>query len=143
MRELIVFDGTVECRFTTGPANLVLSGFEIRTEEPRSRHVAAAFFRAAVIPMGAPDVPPMLNAVRLFELDPLGGLQRYLIRCQELQLEFEANSVQLHRDAAREFFAALPPPAVPWRVRLGWTLLLWLLRIPGADRLLSMLRGTQ
>jgi hypothetical protein len=143
MRELIIFDGKVECRYASGPVNLVLSGWENSAAEPSTRHAAAALFRGATIPMGAPLMPPWLNAVRLFELEAPAGPQCYLLRSQELQLEFEADSMQLHRDAAREFFAAVPPPAVPWRVRLGWTLLLSLLRLPGAGALLSRLRGTK
>jgi hypothetical protein len=143
MRELIRLDGKVECRFAAGPVNLVLSGFEMGAGEPPSRDAAMALFRAAALPMGAPALPPWLNAVGLFELDAGSGPNRYLIRSQELLLEFEADSVQLHRDAAREFFAAVPPPAVPRRLRLGWTLLLWLLRLPRAGSLLALLRGTK
>jgi hypothetical protein len=78
----------------------------------------------------------------LFELDGPGP-RRYLIRAQELEFELEAASLQLHRDAGREFFAAVPPPMVPWRLRFGWTLLLRALRLPGVGGLLSRLRGTR
>jgi hypothetical protein len=30
----------------------------------------------------------------------------------------------------------VPPPRVPWRLRLGWMLLLAVLRVPAAARLL-------
>jgi len=142
MRELIGFDGAVECVAANGPVNLVLRGFETRGNGERSRHRAVALFSGATTPAGALNLPPLLNGLWLFELAGPGP-HRYLIRAQELQLELEAASMQLHRDAGREFFAAVPPPAVPWRLRFGWTLLLWLLRLPIAARLLSWLRGTR
>ena len=142
MRELIGFDGAVECLAANGPVNLVLRGFEMDAKGARSRHRAEAFFSGATTGAGALNLPPMLNGLWLFELAGPGP-HRYLIRAQELQLELEAASMQLHRDAGREFFAAVPPPAVPWRLRFGWTLLLWLLRLPIAARLLSWLRGTR
>jgi hypothetical protein len=55
--------------------------------------------------------------------------------------ELQAGSVQLHREVAREFFRAVPPPRVPRSTRLGWALLLGLLRFPGAARLLAKLRS--
>ena len=42
----------------------------------------------------------------------------------------------MHRDAARPFYGAVPPPRVPLRLRLGWALLLTVLRLPGVGRLL-------
>jgi len=49
--------------------------------------------------------------------------------------------MQVHRDATRAFFGALPPPRVPRTTRLGWWLLLGLLRVPGAACLLARWRG--
>jgi hypothetical protein len=37
----------------------------------------------------------------------------------------------------------VPPPRVPLRLRLGWALLLLVLRIPGAGTLLGKLRGAR
>jgi hypothetical protein len=72
----------------------------------------------------------------LLELQGAPGECRYLLRAQELQLELRARSLQLHRGAAAELFGAVPPPRVPWRLRVGWMLLLAVLRVPGAARLL-------
>ena len=47
--------------------------------------------------------------------------------------------MQLQRDAAAAFFAAVPPVRVPLRLRLGWSLLLTLLRMPEAELLVRRL----
>jgi hypothetical protein len=73
---------------------------------------------------------------------PGPALRRFRIDSAQLQLELQARSVQLHRDAAAAFYAAVPPPPVPLRLRLGWPLLLAALRIPGAGALLRKIRGS-
>ena len=69
------------------------------------------------------------------------GARRFRLQSRELQLDLAARSLQLHRDVSRAFFGAVPPRRVPVGRRLGWTALLALLRIPGAERLLLRLRG--
>jgi hypothetical protein len=135
MRELIGFDGTVECRAESGPINLVLRGFE-RAGPGAPRTAAAALFSAATLPTSDASVPRHLHGASLLEHQGAPGEGRYLIRAQELQLELQARSLQLHREAAAELFGAVPPPRVPWRLRLGWMLLLAVLRVPAAARLL-------
>jgi len=135
MRELIGFDGTVECRAESGPINLVLRGFE-RAAPGAPRTAAAALFSAARLPTSDASVPLHLHGASLLELQGAPGECRYLLRAQELQLELRAGSLQLHREAAAELFGAVPPPRVPWRLRVGWMLLLAVLRVPGAARLL-------
>jgi hypothetical protein len=44
-------------------------------------------------------------------------------------------------DVSREFFAAVPPARVKWGPRIGWALLLNLLRVPGMAALLRRLRS--
>ena len=144
MRELIGFDGAVECLAAEGPVNLVLRGFERRRDAARSRHRAAALFSGARPPAGAARLPARLDGPQLFELEDAAGRsapRTFLLRAGELQLEFDAAGLQLQRDAGDEFFAAVPPLSVPWQARWGWTLLLTLLRVPGAGRLLARLRG--
>lgn len=141
MRELIGFDGAVECRTESGPINLVLRGFE-RAGPGAPRTAAAVLFSAATLPTSGACVPPHLHGASLFELEGAAGECRYLIRAQDLQLELRARSLQLHREAGAELFGAVPPPRVPWRLRVGWALLLALLRVPGAARLL-LGRGDQ
>ncbi len=60
----------------------------------------------------------------------------YRIEAREGSFELRARSVQWHRDAGAAFFGAVPTPPVPRAARLGWSLLLGVLRLPGAARLL-------
>jgi len=133
---LIDFDGAVQCRRATGAVNLLLLG------QTGGDPVGALF--AAADGAGLEGLPPVLHAVRLSESDgsAAGGPRRFRIEARELQLDFSAHSLQLHRDAAREFFRAVPPPRVPLGRRIGWTLLLTLLRVPGVEALLVRLRGS-
>jgi hypothetical protein len=135
MRELIGFDGTLECRAQSGPINLVLRGFE-RGVVGAPRTAATALFSAATLPTSDAAVPARLHGASLLELEVAPGQCRYLLRAQELQLELRARSLQLHREVGRELFGAVPPRRVPWRLRLGWALLLTLLRVPAVARLL-------
>jgi len=135
MRELIAFDGVVDCRPQTGAINLMLCGFERRGPGTQARVAVQALFGSAVNPL-----PSQLHALRIFELEEAPDARRFLLQAQELQLTLQARSLQLHRDAAAAFFGAVPPPYVLWRRRLGWALLLWALRLPGAQALLARLR---
>jgi hypothetical protein len=135
VRELIGFDGAVECRAESGPINLVLRGFE-RGVAGAPRTAAAALFSGAALPMSHAAVPARLHGASLLELEGAPGQCRYLLRAEELQLELRARSLQLHRAAGRELFSAVPSPRVPWRLRVGWTVLLDVLRLPGVARLL-------
>jgi hypothetical protein len=144
MHELIAFDGAVECRLESGAINLTLQGYERRGGAGAARSPAEALFAgAASTPDCLEALPARLHAVRIFELAAAPGARRLLISAQTVQLELVCHSMQVHRDVGREFFRAVPPPRVSLRRRLGWTLLLLLLRLPGAGRLLSRLRGTR
>ena len=133
---LIEFDGTVECRRETGAVNFVLRG-----RERAAGRVEALFSAAAADGLAA--WPAKLHEVRLVQrpAGPAGmGSQLFRIIARERQMDLTARSLQLHRDVAGAFFAAVPPPRVPLGRRLGWTLLLLALRIPGAAGLLHRLR---
>jgi len=148
LRELIAFDGVVECRQESGAVALSLRGFERRTGRQGTRDdecVAEALFAAAVatLPAAAATLPPRLTDVRVIELDGGADADRFQIRARELQLDLPARSVQIHRDAGRAFFSAVPPARVPLGRRIGWTWLLLLLRLPGAAGLLARLRGNR
>jgi hypothetical protein len=142
--ELIAFDGAVECRLESGAINLMLSGFE-RRGPAAVRTAASALFAGAAVtgPANLGALPPRLQAVRIVELAGAPGARRFVIRAQQLQLDLVARSMQLHRDAGRAFFLAVPPPRVPLMRRLGWSVLLLALRLPGAGRLLARLRSSR
>jgi hypothetical protein len=124
---LIEFDGAVECRHETGAINFVLRG-----RERAAGRVEALFAAAAADGLAA--LPAKLHEVRLLQRPaaaPGMASQLFRIIARERQMDLTARSLQLQRDAAGAFFAAVPPPPVPLGRRLGWTLLLLALRIPG------------
>jgi hypothetical protein len=89
-------------------------------------------------------LPATLHEVRLVDLAanaPDGAPRLIRLSAREMQRDIRARSVQLHRDAGREFFGAVPPPRLPAGRRLGWAALLWLLKLPGVGSLLVRLRG--
>jgi hypothetical protein len=135
-RALIDFAGAVACTPGVGAVSLVLAGREGDAEV--KAHLASVDAGSLA------GWPPVLHEVRLYELsdsDP-GGARRYELHARELQRELRARSLQLHREAGREFFRAVPPVHVPLVRRAGWSLLLWLLRMPGFVGLLRRLRGS-
>lgn len=134
--ELIDFEGAVECRREAGAVNLVLAG-----RERRAGSVVALF--AGASSEGLDGLPRTLHEARLceFAAAPASVSRRFQLIARELQMDLTARSLQLHREAAREFFSAVPPPQVPLGRRIGWTLLLLALRIPGVARLLVRLRA--
>jgi hypothetical protein len=134
---MILFEGEVTWRRGTGAVNLWFYG--------RTRgNAAAPASETEVLFSGAMplDLPPVLHDVRVSELDTQGqALRRFRIESKEQHSELQARSMQAHRSAAAELFAAVPPVIAAWHVRLGWTLLLSLLRLPGVGPLLLGRRG--
>jgi hypothetical protein len=144
-RELIAFAGPVHCESVHGAINLVLRGFARATQGPRGGVSEVLFSGASTVAL-----PPDLRDARVIALadepnkpgasDP--APRRFRIESPEVRLELQARSAQLHRDAAAAFFEAVPPPRVPLHLRLGWWLLLTVLRIPGAAGLVGKFRGS-
>ena len=129
VRELIAFEGPVQCEAAHGAVNLVL----------RAGLTQLLFSGAS----GA-ALPARLDNVRVIEIAGAApaGLRSFRIESPGLTLALQARQVQLHRDAAAPFYGAVPPVHVPLRLRLGWALLLAILRVPGAAALLRKLRGS-
>ena len=142
-RELIAFAGPVQCEVADGAVNLVLRGYARATQRPRSGLSEVLFSGASAVAL-----PAELRDASVIEMAAAPGHghglapRRYRIESPEVQLELQARSAQLHRDVAAAFFGAVPPPRVPLRLRLGWSLLLTVLRIPKADVLIRKLRGS-
>jgi len=144
-RELIGFDGAVSCEPQAGGAALRLCG-RAKPQGQRQREgpeAAIAFREPAFDGVKAPpamQLPAVLHRVRVWELGAAGARRSFRIDSSEGCFELSARGMQLHRDAAREFFGALPTPPVPPSTRLGWLALLWILRVPGTVRLLVRLQ---
>lgn len=150
-RELIAFAGPVQCEAAHGAINLVLRGFARATQGPRCGLTEVLFSGASAValPLELRDARVIEMAVELEAAPapapaPAAGVapRRFRIESPEVQLELQARSAQLHRDPAVAFFGAVPPPRVPLRLRLGWSLLLTVLRIPGAQALVRKFRGS-
>jgi hypothetical protein len=134
---MIDFEGTVERRQQdAGVINLVLRG--------RAGAMPAEVLFAAADAAAVASLPATLHDVRLMDLAPdapEGAARLIRLSARESQLDIGAHSLQLHRDARKEFFGAVPPPRLPPGRRLGWTALLWFLNLPGVGGLLVRLRG--
>jgi hypothetical protein len=133
--ELVEFEGPVECAPGTGAVN-----FTLRGRERGSRAVTALFAGASALGE-LTGLPRQLHDVRVFDGHGPGGARQVQLQSRELHLDLVSRSLQLHRDVAGPFFTAVPPVHVPLAARLGWTVLLSVLRIPGVARLLAALRG--
>jgi hypothetical protein len=129
-RELIAFEGPVQCEAAHGAVNLVLRAGLTQVLFSGASAVAlpASLSDAAVIEIAAAS----RQAPRQFRIESPG-----------FALTLQARQVQLHRDAAAMFYGAVPPVRVPLRLRLGWALLLTALRVPGAAALLGKLRASR
>jgi len=122
----IEFRGAVRCRTGGAAVNLSLHGQSCGTDTD-------VLFSGAT----ASDLSDTLHEVRVTDLElHEGALRSYRIESTETRVNFEARSVQVHRDAGAELFAAIPPPHVPWHVRAGFSLLVTVLGLPGAGRLI-------
>ena len=70
-----------------------------------------------------------------------GKMSVWRLAAGNLNLPLRARSIHIHRPAADRFFAAVPGAERTLKARLGWALLLNLLRLPGAARLLTIIRS--
>jgi hypothetical protein len=147
-RELVVFAGPVQCEVPAGAVNLVLRGYARATQPPRAGSTEVLFSD-----VGDLTLPGDLRDARVIDMSAVpasspaseSGLapRRFRIESPEVQLGFQARSAQVHCDAAAAFFGAVPPPRVPLHLRLGWSLLLLALRVPGADAVVRRIRGSR
>jgi hypothetical protein len=137
----VEFEGPVECAPGSGAVTLTLRGRE------RGGGAVAALFAGASASRALIGLPGKLHDVRLFDAKTgaaagaAPSTRQVRLQSRELQLDLACRSLQLHRDAAGAFFTAVPPVHIPGSRRLGWAVLLSVLRIPGAARLLATLRG--
>ena len=146
---MVAYAGAVQIDVADGAVNLVLRGYARCSQGPRAGPTDVLFSGASAVAL-----PRELRDARVIELGAAAtspataatghgvAPRRFRIESPGAQLELQARSVQLHRDVALTFFAAVPPPRVPLRLRLGWSLLLSVLRIPGAGLLVRKLRGS-
>lgn len=133
-RAVIEFDGSVSACLGSGPIGLALRG----------QALELLFSGVAQI---APRLPPVLQAVRVIELDadssiapstnqpPPDGERVFRIEASEGAYLVRARGLQLHAEAGGAFFSVLPRTRVAALTRWGWWLLLTLLRVLPIERL--------
>jgi hypothetical protein len=138
-RELIAFDGPVQCEAPHGAVNLVLCGAARVKQGPRSGLTQVLFsgVSAVALPAGLHDA----TVIEITGESP-DAPRQFRIESPGLSLALQARQVQVHRDAAAVFYGAVPPVHVPLRLRLGWGLLLTALRVPGVAALVRKVRGS-
>ncbi len=138
-RELIAFDGPVQCQAAHGAVNLVLRGATRASRGPRAGLTQVLFSGASAVAL-----PASLSDATVIELGAASrqAPRQFRIESPGFSLALQARQVQLHRDAAAMFYGAVPPVRVPLRLRLGWALLLTALRVPGVAALLRKVRGS-
>ena len=144
VRELIALAGTVQCEQPAGAVNLVLRG-QAGVVPGATRDASAGLTEVLFSDATEVTPPAGLHDVRVFELldaSAPADVRQFRLLGPQLQLDWQARSVQLHRGAAKAFYGAVPPPRVPLRLRLGWSLLLAALRLPGAVAVIRKLRGS-
>ena len=130
-RVVAAFRGDAQCRRGVGAIQWSLSGVDRDSGVP---------LEVLLCGVGALALPSLLAAAELHERRE-GATTSWELRSEGRVIPTGARAVQVHRDATAAFASVLPRFDVPWRVRVGWLLLLNLLRLPGAPRLLQWLRA--
>lgn len=82
----------------------------------------------------------MHQDLQVFELSQ-GNARHWLLQQGGARHVLQARAAQVHRMPATAFFTAVPGPRLTLATRIGWVLLLNLLRIPGVAPLIAWLRS--
>jgi hypothetical protein len=130
-RLVAAFRGHAQCRREAGAIQWSLVGLDRDSGTPLEVLLSGATGLA---------LPAQLAAAELYESGDAAATS-WELRSAGRVIPTGARAVQVHRDAAAAFAGVLPHFPAPRRVRLGWLLLLNLLRLPGAARLLGWLRA--
>jgi hypothetical protein len=130
-RLVAAFRGPAQCRREAGAIQWSLAGVDRDSDAPLEVLLCGATGLALPAQLPAPELHEERDA----------GTTRWELRSDGHVIPTGAHAVQVHRDASAAFASVLPRFGVPWTVRLGWLLLLNLLRLPGVARLLRWLRA--
>jgi hypothetical protein len=132
-RLIAAFAGVVQIGVASPAVNCRLAGAEQGTGIALEVHFSGA---GADAPLGT------LRDVQVFE-QGRGAGRHWLLLGAGTRHEVQARAAQVHRMPSAAFYAAVPPPRLTLATRLGWVLLLNILRIPGAARLIAWLRSSR
>jgi len=130
-RLVAAFEGDADCRRESGAVQWRIAGRERGTGTPLEVLLSGA---------AQLQLPGCLRDAELHR-DDASTPPGWALRGAGFALPLAVRAVQVHRHPDAPFRRALPPFAVPWRMRAGWFLLLNLLRVPGMGRLLGRLRS--
>jgi hypothetical protein len=125
------FAYTGEVRCTRRGAHCHLQGTERDTHRPMKLLLVAGDDAA---------LPASMADLELRRLDGGDGL-RWQLAWSGAEMQLTLRSVHVQRAGSAALAAAMPGVAPSWRGRVGWALLLNLVRVPGITRLLRTLRG--
>ena len=128
-RLLAAFRGPVSRHLAPATRQLVLQGTDRASGEP----LEVRFSDGTCVSGEA-----ALIDIDVFEAAPAGS---WRLRSGTREYSVQARAVQVHRDAQRAFYAAVPGVKATLANRVGWVTLLTLLRLPGAARLIRWLRS--
>jgi hypothetical protein len=136
----VQFQGSVRADRRAGGALLVLHGIERGSALPLT--VSFSGLQSLEVPADLRDVAVMeagnagaASSARRWHLHSAAG------DTPAHDTIIEARAMHVQRDVAAAFAAAVPPCRASAASRAGWTVLLNLVRIPGALRLLQRLRS--
>jgi hypothetical protein len=127
------FTGPVRCE--RRGAQWLMEGLERTTRQPLRLVLISGDTR------GLPASVPDLEVRRAIGAAPGGRMQLWRLRWSGETWELAAQSVHVQRAGNAALAAAMPGVAPSRAGRLGWALLLNLVRLPGMTRLLRALRG--
>jgi hypothetical protein len=122
------FAGPVHSRHEAGAVGLMLWGQERAGGGP----LELLFTGPEAV-----ELPTIISDMDVYQLEP----GRWRLRAHGGSWTLMARALLVHRDVGAAFLAAVPPPPLKLGVRVGWSLLLVLARVPGAVRLLQFLRS--
>jgi hypothetical protein len=130
-RLIAAFAGAVQIGAASPAVNCRLAGCEQGSGVALEVHFSGAQGAAA---LGA------LRDVQVFE-QQRGAERHWLLQAGSARYLLQARAAQVHRMPIAAFYTAVPPPPLTLATRLGWFVLLNLLRIPGVARLIGWLRS--
>jgi len=127
------FGGAVQIGAASPAVNCRLSGTEQGTGIALEVHFSGAHSHA---------LAATLQDVQVYE-QGRGADRHWLLLAGSARHVLQARAAQVHRMPTAAFFAAVPAPRLTWATRVGWVVLLNILRIPGAARLIGWLRSSR
>jgi hypothetical protein len=130
-RRVAAFRGNAQCRRESGAVQWCIKGLE---------RDSATALEVLLSGAAALQLPAELVDAELHVRDESENAS-WELHAEGTVYPLAVRAVQVHRTPAAAFAGALPRISAPWMTRVGWWLLLNLLRLPGVARLLGRRRA--